>query len=86
MKFIQSCSNNEMFENDEVTEAKNNFLNSAKMGISNLNGIQVNSRSNLIFAKPATLNGDYATISVYSLPESDFTDFQTLTMLIVLKS
>jgi hypothetical protein len=75
---VQSCSKDEVFKNNAVIEAKNNFLNSAKTGISNLNGIQVSSKNNSTFAKATSYNEDYATISVYSSPESDFTDFQTL--------
>lgn len=74
---VQSCSN-EIFEENSVTEAKNNFLNSAKIGISNLNGVQINSKNNSTLAKSTNYNEDYATISVYSLTESNFTDFQTL--------
>lgn len=74
---VQSCSN-EIFEENSVTEAKINFLNSAKIGISNLNGVLINSKNNSTLAKSTNYNEDYATISVYSLPESNFTDFQTL--------
>lgn len=75
---IQSCNNNEIFEDNSVTEAKNSFLNSVKIGISNLDGVQLNSKNNSTFAKSTINNEEYATISVYSLPESNFTDFQTL--------
>jgi len=75
---IQSCSNNEIFQDNETVKAQESFLNSAKIGLSNLNGVKVNQKNNSTFAKSATFNEDFATISVYTLPESDFTDFETL--------
>ena len=45
---IQSCSENEIFEDNAITQAQNNFLNSAKIGLSNLNKIDVNSKKNQV--------------------------------------
>jgi hypothetical protein len=53
-------------------------LNSAKIGLSNLNKIDVNSKNKSSFAKSTTLNEDFATISVYESSGSNFTDFNTL--------
>jgi hypothetical protein len=75
---IQSCSKNEIFEDNAITQARHNFLNSAKIGLSNLNKIDVNSKNKSSFAKSTTLNEDFATISVYESSGSNFTDFNTL--------
>lgn len=75
---IQSCSKNEIFEDNAITQARNNFLNSAKIGLSNLNKIDVNSKNKSSFAKSTALNEDFATISVYKSSGSNFTDFNTL--------
>jgi hypothetical protein len=75
---VQSCSKNEMFEDNVITQARNNFLNSAKIGLSNLNKIDINSKNKSSFAKSTTLNEDFATISIYESSGSNFTDFNRL--------
>lgn len=75
---VQSCNYNGFFEENTIKEAKNSFLSSVKISVSNLNGIQLNSKNDLIPAKSTVNNEEYATISVYALPESVFTDFQML--------
>jgi hypothetical protein len=62
---FQSCEQNELFENEEQTIAKENFKNSAFASLNSLNKIDVTTSKNnsdLIMAKT---NGDFAEIKVY---------------------
>jgi hypothetical protein len=79
---IESCSNNGVLENNVRKQARNNFLNSANIGLSSLKTVNVktinNSKNNTQYSKSSSINTDLATISIYSQLGRGFTEFETL--------
>ncbi len=61
---VQSCQNSEIFESEETTQARESFKNSAIVGMSNLNKINV-TKNNFINSTSNRSSNNFAQIKVY---------------------